>query len=87
MCEKTEKESSAEQKKGDVSGGQASNDKGLNNESKKLQNENMNMMYQLNECLKDLEYSTSELLENVERSGSLLKSDIHYKIKSGLDSM
>lgn len=45
------------------------------------------MMHQLNDCLKDLEYSTSELLENVERSGSLMKSDIKYKIKSGLEAM
>lgn len=59
----------------------------LNNEGKKMQNENMNMMHQLNDCLKDLEYSTSELLENAERSGSLLKSDISYKIKSTLDAM
>lgn len=47
----------------------------------------MNMMHQLNDCLKDLEYSTSELLDNVEKSGALLKTDIGYKIKSGLEAM
>lgn len=89
LCEKTEKQSmqDANRGKNDGAGNQVSNEKGLNNEGKKIQNENMNMMHQLNDCLKDLEYSTSELLENVERSGSLLKTDIAYKIKSGLEAM
>ena len=47
----------------------------------------MNMLYNLNDNLKELEYSTSELLENVERTGSLLKQDITFKIKSGLEAM
>lgn len=73
--------------KGEGAGNQATNEKGLNNEGKKIQNENMNMMHSLNNCLKDLEYSTSELLDNVEKSGVLLKTDIGYKIKSGLEAM
>lgn len=88
LCEKTEKESMQDQNRGKGEGGsQSTNEKGLNNEGKKIQSENMNMMYYLNECLKNLEYSTSELLENVERSGSLLKSDLNYKIKSGLEAL
>lgn len=89
LSEKTEKESmqDANRGKGEGANNQASNEKGLNNEGKKIQNENMNMMHGLNDCLKDLEYSTSELLENVERTGTLLKTDIAYKIKSGLEAM
>lgn len=89
LCEKTEKESVQDANRGKDAGAgsQNNNERGLNNEGKKVQSENMNMMHQLNDCLKDLEYSTSELLENVERSGSLMKSDIKYKIKSVLNVM
>jgi len=47
----------------------------------------MNALSNLNQYLKDLEYSTTELLDNMEKSGDLLHHDLNYKIKSVLEQI
>jgi hypothetical protein len=46
----------------------------------------MNELDKLNKLLKELVYSSKELLTNVEKSGELLKTDLAYKIRSGLET-
>ena len=58
----------------------------MKNEGKKIQNENLKELGKLNTKLRDLLFSSKELCNNVEKSGTLLQSDLGFKIKSGLES-
>ena len=56
------------------------------NQGKKAQYENLKQMGKFNQKLDDLLYSTKELEENAQRTGSLLENDLHLKVKCGLES-
>ena len=88
LCERNERDDIADGQKAKTEPGQGgSTGSNLKNEGKKIQNENLKELTKLNTLLKELQYSSSELQENIEKSGELLQSDLDYKIKSGLEAL
>ena len=94
LCEKSEKETMQDDKKKaedqGFSGGKQSKNfieiKREKNEGKKIYNENIKDLGKLNSMLKDLLYSSTELMLNVEKSGKMLHEDLAFKIRSGLET-
>ena len=90
LCEKSEKDTMQDQQKSktETEGGAEGKDKNFRskNEGKKIQNENLKELSNLNSMLKDLFYTSKELMTNVEKSGKMLEEDLAFKIRSGLET-